>query len=183
MTRSLLRRGFGLVLALGVGLFVVMAFAALTPKPVPILDARDEAVAKIAEIDGEPVFVAAPDLTGLAHKAWDLRAAAGPGRPMGAPKITQLPIYLVRDGDGVRAFIGIDPRNGCRLALDHIRTSPNSALVTIFHDVCHGSLYDLSGAHIGGPSPWALDELVASVRQGVVYIDRKSVIPGRWVAR
>jgi hypothetical protein len=48
-----------------------------------------------------------------------------------------------------------------------------------FHDVCHGSLYDVEGQHIGGPSPWGLDELVLSVRGGIVYADRRKVLPGQ----
>jgi hypothetical protein len=34
---------------------------------------------------------------------------------------------------------------------------------------------------VGGPTPWTLDELVLSVRDGIVYADLHRVVPGRLV--
>jgi Rieske Fe-S protein len=52
----------------------------------------------------------------------------------------------------------------------------------MLHDTCHGSIYNFAGERIGGPSPWTLDELVVTVRDGRVYASTSAVIPGRWVA-
>jgi Rieske Fe-S protein len=48
----------------------------------------------------------------------------------------------------------------------------------MLHDVCHGSIYDFAGQHVGGPSPWSLDELVLTVKGGRVYARTDAVIPG-----
>jgi len=80
----------------------------------------------------------------------------------------------VKSGSSVRAFIAIDPRNGC--SLEVIRG-------TLFHDVCHGSIYTLNGEHAGGPSPWTLDQLVVSIRGDIVYADRRAVLPGNLINR
>ena len=179
------RAFFAAGLLLGTAVLAASLTAALTPKPVPIATTRDVAIAKLDElVDGVPRLVASDQLTTLARKAWDLRAA-GPYKPMGGPRVgTELPIWLVRSGDSVRAFIAIDPRNGCRLdALKVTKDSRVPPSITIFHDICHGSLYDLSGDRYGGPSPWTLDELVVSVRAGVVFADRTAVYPGRLALR
>jgi len=180
VTRSALRTTFGIGVALAACALVITASAALTPAVTAIVSGHDVAVARLSTLSEDiPVSATSRELAGLARKAWDLRAAAGPYRPMGPPKVTDLPIYIVRSDDNVRAFIGIDPRNGCRLDVLHFQTQSNGVPMTALHDVCHGSVYDLTGSRIGGPSPWALDELVATVRDGVVYVDRSSVTPGR----
>ena len=180
MTRAGLRTIFGVGVALAASTLLVAASAALIPKAAELINGRDIAVAKLSTLnEGEPSAATSHELAGLALKAWDLRAAAGPYRPMGPPKVSDLPIYLVRSDGSVRAFIGIDPRNGCRLVVRHIQMQSGGSAVTTLYDACHGSLYDLTGSRIGGPSPWSLDELFANVRDGVVYIDRSSVTPGR----
>jgi Rieske Fe-S protein len=49
--------------------------------------------------------------------------------------------------------------------------------------MCHGSIYDFDGEHIGGPSPWSLDELILTVRDGRVYARTDEVIPGHLTRR
>jgi Rieske Fe-S protein len=179
------RAVFAFGVALAAGMLAISAAAAFTPKPVPVATARDVAVAKLDELaDGVPLFVASDQLTTLARKAWDLRRV-GPYQPMSGPKaLTELPIWLVRSDGDVRAFIAIDPRNGCRLeTLKVTRDSRVPPSIPVFHDVCHGSLYDLTGERAGGPTPWTLDELIVSVRGGLVYVDRAAVTPGRLAAR
>ena len=156
-------------------------FAALTPKPVPIVESRELAIAALATLkERQPAYVLATGLQHLKSEARRDRANGGPYSPIGAPIEVKgdLGIYLVRYDGTVRAFIASDPRNGCRLNVDH----PGMRLADgalAFHDVCHGSLYDVNGQKIGGPSPWSLDELVVVVRDGTVYVDRSTVIPGR----
>jgi Rieske Fe-S protein len=85
-----------------------------------------------------------------------------------------MPVWVVKSGSRVRAFIAIDPRNGCNLEL---------IAGTLFHDVCHGAIYNFDGEHVGGPSPWSLDELVVNVRGDIVYADRHEVLPGKLFLR
>jgi hypothetical protein len=137
------------------------------------------ALIHIAALDtlpqGTPIRVTSTDLAGLDLKAARSRHISF-GRPRGTVK--DLPIFLVRDGDTVRGFIGIDPRNGCDIELLPARTLPWGAFPTMLHDVCHGSIYDFTGKKIGGPSPWALDEVLITVRNGRVYAASGFVIPG-----
>ena len=169
--------------ALAIAVLGTSAFAALTPKPVPIGDPARIAIAKLSTLkEREPQYVLASGLNRLKAEARKIRSTAGPYPPMSAAVTLEgdLGLYLVRYDGIVRAFIAADPRNGCRLNVDH----PGMRLADgglAFHDVCHGSLYDVNGEHIGGPSPWNLDELLVSVRDGIVYVDRKVVIAGRRV--
>jgi hypothetical protein len=176
---------FAAGLLLGAAVLTAGVAATLAPTLVPIATSHEVAIAKFDQlVDGVPLLVGSDQLTALARKAWDLRAA-GPYRQMSGPRVgKELPIWLVRSGYSVRAFIAIDPRNSCRLdtqlVTEDSRVPPS---ITIFHDVCHGSLYDLGGDRYGGPAPWTLDELVVSVRAGLVFADRTAVHPGRLVVR
>jgi len=100
--------------------------------------------------------------------------AAGP--TMGCPPSTpvrMVPVLLVRDSaDTIRAFIGDDPRNGCALEW---RPEVQGG---VFHDVCHGSLYDRQGHIAGGPSPWNLNEWAVEVKDGKVFVDASKIITG-----
>lgn len=163
---------------------VVVGTTILSPRPATWLDAREVAVTAVASLsDGVPTLVTIPDDFGLGAKAFDLRSRGG-YRPMGPrPSQPELGVWLVRSGSDVHAFIASDPRNGCRLELLYATRYRGEPGEPVLHDICHGSLYLLSGQRMGGPSPWDLDELVASVRGGVVYVDRRSVLPGRIAAR
>jgi Rieske Fe-S protein len=174
------RVAFGLSAVLAATALTIAAFVALTPKPVAVVESREVAIAALGTLkERQPAYVLA---TGLQHLKAEARRerALGPYVPIGGPIELKgdLGVYLVRYDGTVRAFIASDPRNGCRLNVDHpgIRLADG---VLAFHDVCHGSLYDVNGQKIGGPSPWALDELVTVVRNGTVYVDRSRVIPGR----
>ena len=182
MTRHVAR----VVLAVGIILTSVLAtavFVAVLSPRTPGEAARPASVA-LASFDslpqGVPVRVTSAFLAGLDLKAARMRDTNF-GKPRGAVKA--LPVFLVRDGEEVRGFIGIDPRNGCDIELLPARTLPWGSFPTMLHDVCHGSIYNFFGQRIGGPSPWSLDEVVITVRGGKVYAATDKVIPGLWVAR
>lgn len=171
---------------------VVLAMAslvALLPKPVGITGAHDIAIGNLDALpDGVPHEIVVPELRGLDVVARQLRRSAlgtTPGVPVMGTRATRegdLHVFLVRDDGNVRGFIGLDPRNSC--PLDVMKVTKDSRVppsITVFHDVCHGSLYDVNGNHYGGPSPWTLDQLVLSVRNGVVYADLHDVIAGRYI--
>jgi nitrite reductase/ring-hydroxylating ferredoxin subunit len=90
-----------------------------------------------------------------------------------------MPVFVVRAHDGVRAFLGVDPRTGCALENKSARFSDAVAFV----DVCHGTGYDLDGRPTRGPGMWSLDELVLQVRAGVVYAVVGKVVAGGVAAR
>lgn len=180
MTHTGPRALFGAAVLLASLTFAGATFAALQPKPVAIAPDRDVAVAKIDALpDRLPQEFVVPQLRGLDVLARHLRLADVPIRPgvpvMGerATRDGDLHVFLVRHDDQVRGFIGLDPRNSC----------PLGVIAGMFHDICHGSLYDIDGNLRGGPSPWALDELILSVRQGIVYAELHDVTPGRLVRR
>jgi len=85
-----------------------------------------------------------------------------------------MPIFLVRGSDGVRAFLGVDPRTGCELSDGTVGSAVGTPAA--FVDVCHGTTYDLGGRPTRGPGIWSLDELVLHVRHGVVYAEPHRVI-------
>ena len=95
---------------------------------------------------------------------------------MGCPPSTpvrMVPLFLVRDSAGtIRAFIGRDPRNGC--ALEWLPDVQGG----VFHDVCHGALYDRQGRVVGGPSPWNLNQWTVEVRDNTVFVDPSRIITG-----
>lgn len=94
------------------------------------------------------------------------------GCPVSTP-IRMVPVFLVRDsGETIHAFIGNDPRNGCTLEW---RPEVQGG---VFHDVCHGALYDRHGRVVGGPSPWNLNEWTVEVRDDRVFVDPSNIITG-----
>ena len=94
------------------------------------------------------------------------------GCPLSTP-VRMVPLFLVRDSAGsIRAFIGEDPRNGCKLQW---RTDVGSG---VFYDPCHGSLYDRQGRVVGGPSPWNLNEWAVGISDGTVSVDPSGIISG-----
>jgi Rieske Fe-S protein len=171
MTRHGARILFGLGLVSIVAVCAAVGVAALTPKFGARIEAQDIGLVSFASLrDGVPAHVTMHDDVGLDVKARDLRSQ-GLYQPMGGrAHQEELPIWVVKTGSSVRAFIAIDPRNGCNLEVIN---------GTLFHDVCHGAIYTFDGERAGGPSPWTLDELVVSVRGDIVYADRHAVLPGR----
>jgi hypothetical protein len=174
------RVAFVVCAVLAGGALSFATFAALTPKPVPIGEPAALAITRLETLrEREPAYFLATGLRHLKAEARRDRGFAGPF-PAGASIDVKgdLGLYLVRYDGTVRAFIASDPRTGCRLNVDHagVRLAEG---VLAFHDTCYGSIYDVNGTKLGGPSPWMLDELVVSVRDGLVYVDRSRVIPGR----
>jgi hypothetical protein len=153
-----------------IAVFAAVGVAALTPKPGARIEPQDVGLVSFARLrDGVPERVTMHDDVGLDIKARDLRGR-GIYHPMtGRAHQEELPIWVVKSGSSVRAFIAIDPRNSCDLEVK----------AQVLHDICHGSIYNFDGAHVGGPSPWSLDELVVSIRGDVVYADRYAVLPGK----
>lgn len=172
MTRHGAKILFGLGLASVVAVLVAAGAAALTPKPGARIEAQDVGLVSFARLrDGIPERVTMHDDVGLDTKARDLRGR-GIYQPMsGRAHQEELPVWVVKSGSTVRAFIAIDPRNGCDLEV----------MAQLLHDVCHGSIYKFDGVHVGGPSPWSLDELVVSIRGDIVYADRYAVLPGKLI--
>jgi len=162
-------------------LFVVATGAALGSRPSVV--SGPVAITTLESLpDATATRVVSPVLVSLEDKAKRARGVAALGYFGVRTSLSAgLPIYLVRDGETVRGFIAVDPRNGCELEFWNVFTRPNYP--AMFHDVCHGSIYDLSGEKLGGPTPWTLDELVITVRDGVVYADAGVVRPGHLVAR
>jgi Rieske Fe-S protein len=181
VTRHGARILFGLGVVSVVAVFAAVAVAALTPKPGARIEAQDIGLVSLASLrDGVPAFVTMHDDVGLDVQARDLRSR-GLYYPMGGRgHLEELPIWVVKSGDGVRAFMAIDPRNGCSLEVLS-PAIPKGTGVAAFHDVCHGSLYAIDGSHVGGPSPWTLDQLVVSIRGDIVYADRHGVLPGKLI--
>ena len=95
------------------------------------------------------------------------------GCPLSTP-VRMVPLFLVRDSSGaIRAFIGEDPRNSCKLLW---RTDIGSG---VFYDPCHGSLYDRQGRVVGGPSPWNLNEWAVGISDGRVSVDPSKILTGQ----
>jgi len=152
----------------------VAAKAAVTPKPVAIVEHAEVQIAKLSQLmELKPKLFLVPELKDMEARARHARNWSY-GR---SPMPSALPIYLVRDQDQVRAFIAYDPRNGCDLVL----LAPNAWPPAVFHDVCHGALYDLAGQRAGGPSPFTLDQLVITIKGDGVFASTREVIPGKWV--
>jgi nitrite reductase/ring-hydroxylating ferredoxin subunit len=94
------------------------------------------------------------------------------GCPLSVP-VRMVPLFLIRDsGNTIRAFVGEDPRNGCKLLW---RTDIHDGA---FFDSCHGSFYNRDGRVIGGPSPWNLNEWAVEVTDDTVFVDPARIIPG-----
>ncbi len=163
MRRHPLRVFFALAaLALVVG-FGLAAVALLRP-PGP---APEVFLASVEQVTDIPLLLQIPEAKELSAIARLRRGSATTGGGLSA--VDPRALYLIRDeGGGVRAFLAADPRNGCALEWRDSR----------FHDICHGSMYDRNGTVTGGPSPWALDEAIVSVRGGRVFVRTRDVRPG-----
>lgn len=181
------RRGVPLILAVGILIAVgIVAFLAqrppADPPPPPAL------VAKVADVSSIPLAVQVVMRRGSDRVLQ--REQLGFGRcssgTMGCPATLELrpvAVFLVRDDIGaLHAFVGEDPRNGCALEwmplpdrnwfIDGVRVD------AVFHDVCHGSVYDRRGRLIGGPSPWDLNALTIEDRDGELWVDPSRIVVG-----
>jgi Rieske Fe-S protein len=160
---------------------VAMTFVVLRPS-----GRTDSAIATVNALSATPTFLVLKDLAQLDRLAHDRREQQGIP-VMGRASIGRdLPVWILRVGDEVRAFIARDPRNGCPLEL--YPSGPPIALSAIpggalFHDTCHGSLYDDRGRPVGGPSPFYLDQLLLTIRDGAVYASTTDVRVGEFVQR
>ena len=172
------RTFFVLAILTGSTMLGVATRAALTPKPVAVIVQDAVAIGSLSRLlDRTPQLVFAPDLSGLEARARQARNWSF-GR---SPLPRALPVYLVKDGDELFGFIAYDPRNGCDLEL--LAPSVGAAYGAVFHDVCHGSLYDLKGEKRGGPTPFTLDQVVLRVDGDKVFASLRDVRPGRQVLR
>jgi nitrite reductase/ring-hydroxylating ferredoxin subunit len=171
-------RGRGVLLPVGVSILVAAVILIVLT-----LSGRSDALA--VQSVGDASEVGATPLSGT------VRAADGADRllqrertgypcggaqTMGCPPSTpvrMVPLFLVRDLAGtIHAFIGKDPRNGCALEwLPEVQDG-------VFHDVCHGALYDRQGRVVGGPSPWNLNQWTVEVRDNTVFVDTSKIITG-----
>jgi menaquinol-cytochrome c reductase iron-sulfur subunit len=74
-------------------------------------------------------------------------------------------IWLVREGDKVRAMSAVCPHLGCSIDMNEDRKS--------FSCPCHTSRFSLAGAAESGPSPRGMDPLEVRVTSGVVEVNFK----------
>src|SRR3954468_10740370 len=109
MTRHGAKILLGLGLVSAVAVFAAVGLAALTPKPGAAVEAKDIGLVSFARLrDGVPERVTMHDDVGLDTKARGLRSS-GPYHPMGGrPHQEELPVWVVKSGPSVRAFIAID---------------------------------------------------------------------------
>lgn len=73
-------------------------------------------------------------------------------------------VWLVRDGDEVRAFSAVCPHLGCS-----VNAAPEAG--GGFACPCHTSSFDKNGKRTSGPSPRDLDTLATRIEDGVVAVD------------
>jgi Rieske Fe-S protein len=99
--------------------------------------------------DGEPARV---KIVADERDAWKLEKNAELGS-----------VWLVRVGDGARAYSVVCPHLGCSInvASDHKG----------FACPCHDSSFDETGKRLTGPSPRDMDTLETRVEGGIVEID------------
>lgn len=113
----------------------------------------DEQWTTVARLDalapGRPVKVA---VTGAERDAWTVAA----DRRLGA-------VWLIREGDAVRAYSVVCPHLGCGIELIEAR----------FACPCHTSAFDLQGRPVTGPSPRGMDPLETRVADGNVAVKYK----------
>jgi Rieske Fe-S protein len=144
----------------------------------------DSAIATVNALSATPTFLVLRDLAGLdalAHSRREQQGIPVMGRASIGP---DLPVWIFRVGDDVRAFIARDPRNGCPLELYPAGPSMQHTAVAgfaLFHDTCHGSLYDDRGRPVGGPSPFYLDQLLLTIKDGAVYASATDVRVGEFM--
>ena len=111
----------------------------------------------------QSAWLPASDLESLQDgvpKAVTLRVARNDGATEVVDRRT---VYLVKDGDAVRALDSTCTHLGCR-------TRYNSETKRI-ECPCHGGMYDATGAVIGGPPPNPLQTLHARIEDDHVLVE------------
>jgi cytochrome b6-f complex iron-sulfur subunit len=101
------------------------------------------------------------------------RTYINPYPPGDAPKAKSVQAYAaLLEGyeQGVVALYQKCPHLGCRV--------PWCKTSQWFECPCHGSQYNRVGEKKGGPAPRGMDHFVATVENGVIVVDTKTVIPG-----
>jgi hypothetical protein len=120
-----------------------VVFAAMTVLLLRPPEGGETPIASMGALGATPTFLLIKDLGGLdtlVHRRREQQGIQMMGR---APLGPDLPVWILRVGDDVRAFIARDPRNGCPLRLYQPDSSAPHAAVpmdALFHDRCHGSL-------------------------------------------
>jgi menaquinol-cytochrome c reductase iron-sulfur subunit len=126
-------------------------------------------------------FVAPPAGEGQGSARW-LRGGRLDALPQGEPKRLAVigddrdaytvakdqelgSIWLLRDGDKVRAMSAVCPHLGCLIDIGSDKKS--------FSCPCHTSRFSLAGNAESGPSPRAMDALATRVVDGFVEVDFK----------
>jgi cytochrome b6-f complex iron-sulfur subunit/menaquinol-cytochrome c reductase iron-sulfur subunit len=72
-------------------------------------------------------------------------------------------VWLLRDGDKVKAFSVVCPHLGCSINADPGGTG--------FSCPCHTSAFNADGTKKGGPTPRGMDALETRVEDGFVHVD------------
>jgi Rieske Fe-S protein len=177
-------RSKGALLVVGSLVIVAMgAVALLAQRSTEVNPLAPVAVAKAPDVSRTPVPVQVEMQQGADRVLQRKRTALAQctTQTMGCPasvQVRSVTVFLVRDDTEVlHAFIGEDPRNGC--ALEWLPSVSAGQATGLFHDICHGSLYDRRGQIVGGPSPWNLNELATSVRDEVIWVDPGQVVVGQ----
>jgi Rieske Fe-S protein len=149
---GLIATGLGLVVGIPAGLF--LSFPARRRRAV------DEIVevADLARLpDGQPVRV--PVIARRRLDAWTAFL-----------DVTLGAVWLVRQGERVRALSTVCPHTGCSVDWD--------AAAGAFACPCHDSRFGLDGARRSGPAPRDMDPLDAEVDNGRVRLTYRRFRPG-----
>jgi hypothetical protein len=169
------------------GALAVVGFLGQRPPAVALPPAY--AIAKVTSVSSTPLAYSVVTQRGAdrLRQREGTQFAPCPGG-MGCPATTELRptlVFVIRDEDGqLHAFIGEDPRNGCALEWMTLKPDYNwfingVRMDAVFHDVCHGSLYDRRGHVVGGPSPFDLNELATEIRGEDLYVDPGRILIGQ----
>lgn len=73
-----------------------------------------------------------------------------------------LMIVYSEESQSAIVFLRRSPHGGCLLLWDQVNSR--------FEDPCFGSRFDQAGQYVSGPSPRDLDQLPASVRDGMIWV-------------
>jgi Rieske Fe-S protein len=84
---------------------------------------------------------------------------------------TDVMVAYFETTESVAVYLRRSPHGGCLILWDSEENR--------FDDPCFGSKFDRNGRYISGPSPRNLDQLTASIRDGIVWV-RADVIYGEF---
>ncbi len=84
-------------------------------------------------------------------------------------------VFLVREGDTVKAFNTTCPHAGCAVEL-----GSDGEGEMLFKCPCHNSAFHLDGSMVQpSPSPRTMDELKSEIRDGDVWVQFENFYPGK----